>query len=123
VGDAPGNGQSNDREPARGIHPPAAAIQGDQTSRRPNSRKPVSLWRWSRQAHTRHQWSPFGDNQRRPVHEGVSAQCVACNCFETPSPSTASARRWSPGDGRRAGASGSRTPRVRRPATRSGPST
>ena len=55
MGDAPGNGlSSGDREPARGIHPPAAAILGDQTLLRPNSRKSVSPSRWSGQANMCH---------------------------------------------------------------------
>jgi hypothetical protein len=44
--------------------------------RLPNSFNPVSPSKWWGQLQTRHQWSPLGENQR-PVHKGVSGQCVA----------------------------------------------
>jgi hypothetical protein len=44
--------------------------------RRPNSRSPVSLSKWSGHDHTRHERSPRGENQR-PVQLGCTVQCVA----------------------------------------------
>jgi hypothetical protein len=66
----------------------AASFSGGPTGRsvqdrhgtfgRPNSRSPVKPSRCSGHAHTRHQRSPRGLNQR-PVQDGDSRQCVACS--------------------------------------------
>jgi len=49
-------------------------------SRLPNCRTSVRPSVWCSHDHTRHHLSPRGLNQR-PVHVGVSAQCVACSCL------------------------------------------
>ncbi len=48
-------------------------VEGKQ-HRRPNSLYPVNPLRCSAHAHTRHQRSPEGENQR-PVHDRISGQC------------------------------------------------
>jgi hypothetical protein len=63
----------------------------------PNSRSPVSPSRWSGQAHTRHQRSPFGENHR-PVHEGVSWQWVLWSCCEYTSAQHRPASAMKPGE-------------------------